>query len=72
MRTHIDTLTKTTQYVMTDAELRRYRYQIIKQYKAKKKEERKAFFKRIGLGILKCLGLFTIELILFAIFLMQI
>lgn len=37
MRQYTDTLTGTTEYVMNDAELRRYRYQIIKEHKAKRK-----------------------------------
>ena len=40
MRQYIDELTNTTHYVMNNAELMRYRYNIIKDYEMKKKKRK--------------------------------
>lgn len=56
MRQNTDILTGRKEYVMTEAELRRYRYKVIKEHKEKKKVQkintaRKVLF-TIGEGLL--------------------
>lgn len=56
MRHYTDNLTGRTEYVMSEAELRKYRYQIIKEHKQKKREKVSKITRRvlsnIGEGLL--------------------
>ena len=47
MRQYTDELTNTTHYVMNNAELMRYRYNIIKEHEMKKKRRKQKLIKQI-------------------------
>lgn len=72
MKGYADTITQGTKYVMTEAELRRYRYETIKEYKFKKKARRVRLLKRALKGTMTCLLIAILEIAFFAVCFMQI
>lgn len=72
MKGYIDIIGQETEYIMTEAELRRYRYETIKQYKFKKKARRIRFLKRALKGTMTCLFIAIVEIAFLAFCFMQI
>lgn len=72
MRSYVNTLTQGTEYIMNEAELRRYRYETIKQYKIKKKVRRARFLKRAFRIAMTSLSAVMITVAIFAFCFMQI
>lgn len=72
MKSYVGTITQETEYVMTEVELRRYRYETIKKYKSKKKARRNRLIKRALKGTMTCLLIAILEIAFFAFCFMQI